>query len=82
MNWYLFGALVSPMCIAYGALEYFKPDFMKYTWWGKDPVHRKMVTEESFLRSTRKEGVILMILGCVGLLATLIAYLINKNYFF
>ncbi|MBO9684534.1 MAG: hypothetical protein J7502_18015 [Flavisolibacter sp.] len=52
---------------------------MKYTWWGKDPERRKMVTEESFLRSTRKEGVILMIFGCLGLLATLIVYLINKN---
>ena len=79
MNWYLLGTVTSLMCIAYGALEYIKPDFMKYSWWGKDPVHRKMVTEESFLRSTRKEGKVLMIMGCVGLLACLIVYLINKK---
>jgi len=55
-----------------------KPNWMKYGWWGKDPVHRRMVTEESHLRYMRKTGIVCLISGFAILLVCLIIYLTRK----
>jgi len=73
------GIAIALVCIAFGVLWRLKPDYMKYGWWGKDPVHRKLVTEEAHLSYMRKSGAILMIFGCVVLLACLILYIIHKK---